>query len=206
MSAITYVIGKTAAIGENLKAGQVAIAVPRIDGGKGKSGEAIAVTAISDASLQSLILNEAGREWIVSQLDRFRSGMVKAAYKGGGNVTVDLGLDAMIAAMQAANESERLTQKAIIEWFSGAPAAAITTVLKEKGASQDKIDTTLTTVGKIMAKIAGRTALSKEECNTADKVLGVYSPEDDPMAARIAEAYEELQQSSANALDMLEAI
>lgn len=95
-----------------------AIPIARNDGKKGKSGLAMVVDALSENSLQRILLSDAGKKWIADSLNTIRGRLASAQLASGGTVSREIvGTGAIIAAMVAEVESQRISKESIGNWF-----------------------------------------------------------------------------------------
>ena len=103
-----------------------AIPIARNDGKKGKSGLAMVVDALSENSLQRILLSDAGKKWIADSLNTIRGRLASAQLAIGGTVSREIvGTDAIIAAMVAEVESQRISKDSIGNWFDADLAALV---------------------------------------------------------------------------------
>lgn len=94
------------------------IPIARNDGKKGKSGLAMVVDALSENSLQRILLSDAGKKWIADSLNTIRGRLASTVIATGGTVQrATIGTDAIIAAMMAEVESQRISKESIGNWF-----------------------------------------------------------------------------------------
>ena len=122
--------------------GQVALAISRTDGKKGKSGLCIVVPVTSDAVVSVVQNGVEFAPWLVAAIDDIKSRIASAINKKQEAITSDkLGVAAILAAMKAETESQRMTKEAIGTWFDAdlAPAIAARIVEKMTGIAADKV-------------------------------------------------------------------
>lgn len=129
---------KDAVVGD----GQITLAISRTDGKKGKSGLCIVVPEVSDAVVAVVQNGVEFASWLVASINDLRSGIASGINKKGDVITSDkLGVSAILAAMKAATESQRMTKEAIGTWFDADMVALISTRIKSKmvGIADDKV-------------------------------------------------------------------
>jgi hypothetical protein len=113
--------------------GYVALPVARTDGKKGKSGKCIVVPQVSSNVWQLVEGNEVGKAWLIAQINGLRSEIASGLNKAGKEISSDkLGIDGILAAMKASNESTRLTKESIGVWFDTYLVPVLTEKLLEK--------------------------------------------------------------------------
>ena len=128
----TYAVIKTSDVKE-LDAGQTVIAISRTDGKKGKSGLVAVVDSFGVNDLQSAVINETGRAWVIDAINGLRSRMASELNKNGKPLNhINLGFDAIIKAMALENESQRMTKEAIGNWFDAELAELLQLAIAEK--------------------------------------------------------------------------
>lgn len=119
MTFATYIPVQTKTIPDDLDSSiYTAIPIARNDGKKGKSGLAMVVDTLSENSLQRILLSDAGRKWIADSLNTIRGRLASNQLVTGGTVGREIvGTDAIIAAMVAEVESQRISKESIGNWF-----------------------------------------------------------------------------------------
>ncbi len=129
---------KDAVVGD----GFTALPISRTDGKKGKSGLCIVVPVVSDAVVAVVQNGAEFAPWLVAAIDDLKSRIASAINKRNDVITSDkLGTAAILAAMKADTESQRMTKEAIGEWFTSDLAQAIAARIKSKmsGIADDKV-------------------------------------------------------------------
>ena len=102
------------------------IPIARNDGKKGKSGMVMVVDALSENSLQRILLSDAGKKWIADSLNTIRGKLASAHLAIGGTVSMEtVNTYAIIAAMVAEMESQRISKESIGNWFDSDLAGLI---------------------------------------------------------------------------------
>jgi len=102
------------------------IPIARNDGKKGKSGLVMVVEALSENSLQRILLSDAGKKWIADSLNTIRGKLASAHLAIGGTVSMEtVNTYAIIAAMVAEVESQRISKESIGNWFDSDLAGLI---------------------------------------------------------------------------------
>lgn len=120
-----------------------AIPIARNDGKKGKSGLAMVVDALSDNSLQRVLLSDAGKKWIADSLNTIRGKLASAQLAIGGTVSREtVNTDAIIAAMVAEAESQRISKDSIGNWFDSDLAGLVADKVRAKmpTLAEDKVE------------------------------------------------------------------
>ena len=102
------------------------IPIARNDGKKGKSGLVMVVEALSENSLQRILLSDAGKKWIADSLNTIRGRLASTQLAIGGTVSMEtVNTYAIIAAMVAEMESQRISKESIGNWFDSDLAGLI---------------------------------------------------------------------------------
>ena len=128
----TYAVIKTSDVKE-LEANQVTIAISRTDGKKGKSGLCAVVDAFNGINLQSAMLDDTGKAWMIDAIEALRSRMASDLNKAGKPINqFNLGYDAVIQAMKQESMSQRMTAEAIGAWFDADLAILVQSRIAEK--------------------------------------------------------------------------
>lgn len=110
-----------------------AIPISRNDGKKGKSGLAMVVDALSENSLQRVLLSDAGKKWIADSLNTIRGKLASAHLASGGTVSREtVNTYAIIAAMAAEAESQRISKESIGNWFDSDLAGLVADKVRAK--------------------------------------------------------------------------
>ncbi len=129
---------KDAVVGD----GMVAIPISRTDGKKGKSGLCIVVPQVSDAAADVIFNDERCQDWLITAINGFKSAIASAINKKNEAITsAKLGTDAILNAMRAETESQRMTKDAIGAWFDADLAQLIAARIESKmqGIAADKV-------------------------------------------------------------------
>jgi len=128
----TYAVMKTSDVKE-LEANQVTIAISRTDGKKGKSGLCAVVDAFSGINLQSAMLDDTGKAWMIDAIEALRSRMASDLNKAGKPINqFNLGYDAVIQAMKQESMNQRMTAEAIGAWFDADLSGLVQSRIAEK--------------------------------------------------------------------------
>ena len=156
-----YSVIKTSDVTDDQKseASLTILPIARTDGKKGKSGFCIVVPQVSDSVLHLVTTSDIGKAWIVDCINDMRSKLASSINKAGQTITSDkLGIDALLAAMKAESESQRMTRDAIGAWFDSDISSIIAEKVKEKmpGIANDKLAKVLESYKENFQKLAGR--------------------------------------------------
>jgi len=127
MTFATYSVLQAKTIPDDLDASiYTVIPIARNDGKKGKSGLAMIVDALSENSLQRILLSDAGKKWFADSLNTIRGRLASTVIATGGTVQrATIGTDAIIAAMVAEVESQRISKESIGNWFDSDLASLV---------------------------------------------------------------------------------
>ncbi len=195
-----YVVQKTsdAKPGE----GMIALPISRTDGKKGKSGMCIVVPDVSDAACAVIFNDERCQNWLRTAINDFKSSIASAINKRGEVLTsVKLGTDAVLNAMKAAVESQRMTKDAIGAWFDAdlAPLVAARIEQKMTGIAADKVAKLVEGYKQRFQSLAGRdvsmTDVVKAQLTTALELLTEEQGEH-VIAVKVMEKLTEVSEAS----------
>lgn len=187
----TYAVIKTSDVKE-LDAGQAVISISRTDGKKGKSGLVAVIDAFGTNNMQSAMLDDTGKAWLIEQVESLRSRMASELNKSGKPLNqINLGYESVLKAMGLENESQRMTKEAIGNWFDTDLSRLIGAAISVKfphvvGAALDKM--TQQFKDKFQS-LAGRdVSMNDKEKEQLQKALVLLGDEyNHPMADKIAE-------------------
>lgn len=144
MTFATYSVLQAKTIPDDLDSSiYTAIPIARNDGKKGKSGLAMVVDALSENSLQRILLSDAGKKWIADSLNTIRGRLASAQLATGGTVSREIvGTGAIIAAMVAEAESQRISKESIGNWFDSDLAGLVAekVLAKLPTLAEDKVE------------------------------------------------------------------
>lgn len=144
MTFATYSVLQAKTIPDDLDASiYTAIPIARNDGKKGKSGLAMVVDALSENSLQRILLSDAGKKWIADSLNTIRGRLASAHLAVGSQVNRDaIGVNAILAAMVAEAESQRISKESIGNWFDSDLASLVAekVLAKLPTLAEDKVE------------------------------------------------------------------
>jgi 6-pyruvoyl-tetrahydropterin synthase len=202
----TYAVMKTSDVKE-LDAQQVVIGIARTDGKKGKSGFCAVVDAFGINDLQSAVINETGRAWMIEAINDLRSRIASDLNKNGKPLNVlNLGFDAVIKAMDCELQSQRMTKEAIAAWFTAELSPLVTAAISAKmiNISANKLAKYAEQYSDKFQSLAGRNvSMSEKEKEQLQKAMALLP---DDYSHVIAEKIAEKLNSVSEAGNMLDAL
>lgn len=196
-------VTKDAVVGD----GMVAVAISRTDGKKGKSGHCIVIPDVSDAALSVISNDVQCQDWLRYAINQFKSQIASAINKNKLTITSDkLGTAAVLSAMRAETESQRMTKEAIGEWFTAELAPLVAARIQDKlpGIAADKLAKLVESYCTKFQMLAGRDVSMSDTLRAQLLVALELLPEDtdNVMTGKVAAKLAEVSEAS----EVLEAL
>ena len=207
MTTTAYTVRNTKDVADSISEGYTMLPISRTDGKKGKSGLCIVVPVVSDSVVALVQASPIGKVWLAGCIDSLRSQVASKVNKLGGTITSDrIGIDALLAAMNIANESERFTKDSIASWFAEylEPVIAARIRTKNNGIAADKVEKAVAgylASFQILANRPDNRSMDKAIKNQLLVALGMLPEDHDTVTGNeIAARLEVVQEASANLL------
>jgi len=171
--------------------------------GEEKDSKGLWVNAIGDAMVQVIAADQRGAEFLANAIASVQDSIIRKHIENGKLVinAEEIGIDKLLEAMSAANETERFSKESIKSWFIEYMTAPLGAAIRAKmaGISDSKVQQLLDNYLTSFQLLAGRNPSMSNDIKAGLIRAMEFLPEDheSTTALQIAQKLSEVQEATA---------